>query len=88
MIKTIVMYCDTGEVFPKYFILDGDYTWANNLIINSLAETKEEDEMQEALSHIIWDENGNPLVTMQDEFPLQEFLNNDATYFIKVGFYA
>lgn len=89
MTKTVVMYCDTGYIFPKYFILDGDYSHLNNVIVNTEPNTEEDSRLQDELSELLWDVNGNILVSMVDELPVKEIFScPDNICLIKVGFCA
>lgn len=67
--KTIVIW-DNIDAAIKYFVLDGDYRKLDKVYIGSADNEK----LWTELSEIVYYEDGNEKIEMQDHFPITEIL--------------
>jgi len=78
--KTIFIYDQCGQATVSFFVLEGDYRHLNNVYVNSL---EDEDKQQEILN-LIYNEEGTVNVEMLQNFPVEEM--RQPCYVVVVGF--
>jgi len=78
--KTIFIYYSEYNDYVQFFIKEGDYRHLNNVYVNGIGE----ENLQEELSNIIFDNEGELCVKMLSDFPINEVEKNIAV--ITCGF--
>lgn len=81
--KTIIVFSDTSEMYPRYFVVDGDKRHLHEVLINGDSDEKDIDE----LNAIVYDENWY-YRRSHSEFPAHLFNMLDPVYVIHAGFLA
>ncbi len=77
--KTVVIYSEVGDI-PKFFVHDEDISHLNNIYINS----DDDENLRDELANIVYNSEGDYIVKMLSEFPIQEVL--DGAKVIVAGF--
>lgn len=67
--RTLFIYDQVLEQPIKFFVLDGDYSRLDRVYMN---HAEGDGELMEELHHLIYDEDGQELVTMSEIFPYDE----------------
>lgn len=72
----------------KFFSLDGDLSKFDRIYINGVAANSRVRSLQNQLTKLVYDGNGNVRVRKLDEFPVDQFYGKDQTKIIVAGFLA
>lgn len=62
--QTIIIFTDTGEMFPRYFVVPGDFRHLHEVLINGDSD----EELVDQLNTIVYDEKWNYNLN-HDKFP-------------------
>lgn len=77
--KTVVIYSNFEDL-PKYFVVDGNYSHLDNIVVNNCTNQK----LEEELIGLLFDEKYMFKQKAFDSFPIHEILN-EVVEFITVG---
>lgn len=78
--KTIIIYSDFQDL-PKFFVVDGDYSHLNNVVVNNTNNAQLEDE----LIALLFDEKHQFKHKKCNKFPHYKVFNKEDVEIINVG---
>jgi hypothetical protein len=79
--RTLFLY-NEFEGLVKFFILEGNYSHLDDVLLNEAVEDAEDIKLQDELNTILFESDGKLKVTLLDKFPLGENFN----HVVNVGF--